>query len=292
MPVCWNMILLNAVGAVANKGLCWTSATGSTPQIRSGSCGITPANEQLCAAQQPFSASELQLTKYGIPGARPGFPRWTWHWCSLRCGVLKKCLVCTGASRRHERPGELVFCVTGEKAATLHPPKAHRFWPRRCKQRERERERENEVGPAFGYFPNATKTWLALVVKQTAWACRCPRAFPWEWSANHRWRPSSSWCSDWHLKLLQGFHGMHCRQLQTSAGSAVNSCTHSATGSLCSVYAWFHWKMDIPGKDNCYRRIILPTGRYDQKHTDPITDRPIVTRRRRQKPACLLYPLV
>ena len=55
---------------------------------------------------------------------------------------------------------------------------------------------------------------------------------------------------------------------------------------LCSVYACFHWKMDIPGKDNCYRRIILPTGRYDQKHTDSITDRPIVTRRQRQKPAC------
>ena len=88
------------------------------------------------------------------------------------------------------------------------------------------------------------------------------------------------------VKLLQGFHGTHCRQLETTAGSVVNSCTHSATGSLCCVYAWFHCKMDIPGKDNCYRRIILPTGRYDQEHTDPITDLPIVTGRRRQKPAC------
>ena len=40
----------------------------------------------------------------------------------------------------------------------------------------------NEVGPAFGYFPNATKTWL--VVKETELAA-AQEAFPWEWSANH-----------------------------------------------------------------------------------------------------------
>ena len=93
-------------------------------------------------------------------------------------------------------------------------------------------------------------------------------------------------CSYWHSKLLQGFHGKYCLQLETSGGGAIDSCTLSATGSLCKVYEWFHWKRSTLARTRGFWRIIISNGRYDQKHTDPIVDWPIITCRQCQKPAC------
>ena len=90
----------------------------------------------------------------------------------------------------------------------------------------------NEVEHAFGYFPNVTKTWL--VVKETELA-----------AAQELFHGSGMQITaDGHrllgapiaLKASARLHGTYCRQLEISAGSAIESCTHTATGSLCSVY--------------------------------------------------------
>ena len=50
----------------------------------------------------------------------------------------------------------------------------------------------NECGPAFGYFPNAVKTWL-IVERESA--CACQGAVSRHWCADHHRRPPSSWCT-------------------------------------------------------------------------------------------------
>ena len=142
----------------------------------------------------------------------------------------------------------------------------------------------NEVGPAFGYFPNATKTWLVVKETELAAAQELFRGSGVQITADgHRLLGApigtQSFCKNFTERTVANW------KLQLEALSTVARPQPQA--AYAAFTHGFIGKWTFLARTTAIGELFSPrTGRYDQKHTDPITDRPIVTRRRRQKPAC------
>ena len=113
------------------------------------------------------------------------------------------------------------------------------------------------IGPSYGYYANATKTWL--VVKDTHLASATLAFLGTNVNITSEGRP--------HLGAPLGtetYVAQSCKVVPTTADLMFN-CNHSTTCDFCSLYSQCGSPMDLPCQDRSkHKQIFYTHGRHNK----------------------------
>ena len=135
----------------------------------------------------------------------------------------------------------------------------------------------NECGPAFGYFPNAVKTWLIVKESQLALAkelfCDTGVQITTE---GHRLLGAPVGTQQFCERYVEDAVASLKQPLETLASRYARS----TTCSLCCIHPWLCWEVDFSGKNGREHRSALPaSGGHDSRQAHPSVDRSSSPRR-------------